>query len=129
MPPAASVVAAPEAPRPFARLCAAAGAVLAAVAVALAAYAAHGAEGLAQSRLQTAAAFAFGHGLALAALSPRAASRTARIALAAMLAGTLLFSGGVAASALAGTGSGVAPFGGTLLIASWLVYALAALRN
>ena len=110
------------------RLFAAGGALLAGCAVALAAYAAHGAEGLAQSRLQTAAAFAFGHGLALAALAPRATSRLACISLAGLLAGTLLFAGGVAAAALGASG-GTAPFGGTLLIAAWLLYAVAALRS
>jgi uncharacterized membrane protein YgdD (TMEM256/DUF423 family) len=111
------------------RLLAAGGALLAGCAVALAAYAGHGAEGLAQSRLQTAAAFAFGHGLALASLAPRAASRLVRIALAGLLAGTLLFAGGVAAAALGASGGGTAPFGGTLLIAAWLLYAVAALRS
>lgn len=130
MSPASGSAAAPQPPQRFGRRAlAAAGAVLAAAAVALAAYAAHGAEGLAQSRLQTAAAFAFGHGLALAALAPRADARLARLALAALLLGALLFAGGVAASVLTGTGSAVAPFGGTLLIAGWLCYALAALRS
>ena len=111
------------------RLLAASGALLAACAVALSAYAAHGAEGLAQSRLQTAAVFAFGHGVALAALARHASGPLARIALCGLLAGTVLFGGGVAASALVGQGGGVAPFGGTLLIAAWLAYAASALRR
>ena len=127
--PTAVLPAVPGSPSRTGRALAASGAVLAAVAVALAAYAAHGVEAAAQSRLQTAAAFAFGHGLALAALSPQARSRFARGALAALLAGTLLFCGGVAATALAGAGGGLAPFGGTLLIAAWLAYAVAAFRS
>lgn len=112
-----------------ARLLAAAGALLLAVAVALAAYAAHGADGTAQSRLQTAAAFAFGHGLALVALAPGVRAWFAQLVLAVLLLGTVLFSGGVASSVLLGTGGAVAPFGGTLLIAGWLAWAAAALRG
>ena len=63
------------------RWLAATGAVLAALAVALAAYAAHAASADAQSRLQLAAVFAFGHGIALAALAPRAQRRIGRSAL------------------------------------------------
>lgn len=111
------------------RLLAASGAVCAACAVALAAYAAHGVEGLAQARLQTAAWFAFGHGVALAALAAHAGGKPGRVALAAMLAGTLLFCGGIVAGTVFGAGSAVAPFGGSLLIAAWLLYAVAALRR
>ena len=67
------------------------GGALAAAAIALSAYAAHAAAGPDQSRLQTAALFAFGHGLALAAFAPRAASRGMRAALLALLAGVLQF--------------------------------------
>ena len=108
---------------------AAIGALLAGGAVALAAYAAHGVEGLAQTRLQTAAAFAFGHGLALAVLAERAERLLDRSALYVLLAGTALFCGGVVAGTLFGTGSVVAPLGGTLLIAGWLLYAASALRG
>ena len=101
---------------------AAAGAVLCAVAVALSAYAAHAAAGPDQSRLQTAALFAFGHGLALAAFAPRAASRGMRAALFTLLAGVLLFSGSLVAEALFGLRPRLAPFGGTLLIAGWLLF-------
>lgn len=111
------------------RLLAASGAVGAACAVALSAYAAHGVEGLAQARLQTAAVFAFGHGVALAALAAHAGRRLARLALVAMLVGTLLFCGGIVAGTLFGVGGGVAPFGGSLLIVAWLLYAVAALRR
>lgn len=111
------------------RALAAAGALCAGAAVALAAYASHGAEGLVQARLQLASAFGFGHGLALAALAPQARGRLSRAALAAMLPGTLLFAGGIAVAALAGTRAAVAPAGGLLLIAAWLAWALAALRD
>lgn len=111
------------------RALAAIGALLAAGAVALAAYAAHGVDGLAQSRLQTASAFAFGHGLALVALAPRAQGRLARAALGILLAGALLFCGGLVVGTLFGTGAALAPFGGSLLIAGWLLYAAAAVRG
>lgn len=111
------------------RLLAASGALLAAAAVALSAYAAHGVDEPARGRLMTAAVFAFGHGVALAALAPRAASRLACAALAGLLVGVLCFSGGVTASALAGHGGGLAPFGGSVLIVAWLLFAAAAARR
>lgn len=100
---------------------AAAGAWLAGIAVALSAYAAHAVEGTQQVRLQTAALFAFGHGLALAAFAIRAASRGMGIGLFALLAGVLLFSGSLVAEALFGLRPRLAPFGGALLIAGWLL--------
>ena len=105
------------------------GALLAGGAVALAAYASHGAEALAQGRLHTAAAFAFGHGLALATLAARAERALERAALYVLLAGTALFCGGLVAGTLFGAGSGVAPLGGGLLIAGWLLHAASALRG
>ena len=111
------------------RLLGAGGSLLAAFGVALAAYAAHGAEGVAQTRLAQAAAFAFGHGLALAALAPLAAGRLATAALAAMLAGVLLFSGSLAGAALLGWPTALAPFGGTLMIGGWLLHGFARLRG
>lgn len=120
---AVAVIATP----PGVRVLAASGALLAAAAVALGAYAAHGMDGLAQSRLQTASALAFGHGAALAALAPQARRPLARIALAALLLGALLFCGGLVAGALLGAGMAIAPAGGMLLIAGWLLYAVAAL--
>lgn len=111
------------------RWLAAAGALLAAAAVALSAYAAHAAQGEAQARLFTAAVFAFGHGIALAALAPVARRRLAAIALAGLLLGTLLFCGGVVVRQTLGVSLGVAPLGGGLLVLSWLLYAAAALRR
>lgn len=111
------------------RLLVAAGAVLAAAAVALAAYAAHGASGLEQGRLLHAALFAFGHGVALAALAPQASRRLGRLALMLMLAGVLLFSGSLVAAVFLDTSTGLAPSGGSLMILAWLLYAADALRR
>lgn len=112
-----------------ARALAAAGAVLAALAVALSAYAAHVADPAAQSRLQTAAVFAFGHGVALAALAPRARRRLGQCALAALLLGVLVFAGGLAMAYFAGTSTRLLPYGGSLMILAWLVYAADAVRR
>jgi uncharacterized membrane protein YgdD (TMEM256/DUF423 family) len=111
------------------RRLAAIGAWLCAAAVALSAYAAHAATGLAQSRLQTAAMFAFGHGLALAALAPRAATRGVRAGLRVLLAGVLMFSGSLVAEVLFGLRPRLAPFGGTLLILAWLWLGVMAWRK
>jgi len=106
-----------------------AGALLAAASVALSAYASHAASGAGQATLQAAAAIAFGHGVALAALSPLARGRLAATALLAMLLGTLLFSGGIVVAHFADVAARTAPFGGTLLIAAWLAWAFDALRR
>lgn len=107
----------------------ASGALLAAAAVALSAYAAHGVQGDAQSRLQTAALFAFGHGIALAALAPWARRRLGLVALVGLLSGVLLFSGSLVGSHVLGESVGLAPFGGSLLILAWLLYAADAMRG
>lgn len=107
----------------------ASGALLAAAAVALSAYAAHGEHGDAQSRLQTAALFAFGHGIALAALAPWAKRRLALVALVGLLSGVLLFSGSLVGSHLLGESLGLAPLGGSVLILAWLLYAADAVRG
>lgn len=107
-----------------------AGAVLAAAAVALSAWAAHGvADAQVAARLQMAALFGFGHGLALAALAPWVRRRLGLAALCLLLAGTLLFSGSLAGQALAGWPTRLAPAGGLALIAGWLLWALDALRR
>ena len=111
------------------RMLAASGALLAAAAVALSAYAAHASEGVAQANLQLAALFGFGHGLALAALARSTASRFALIALALLLVGTVLFSGALVAKSLFGMASTLAPLGGSTLIIGWLLYAVASLRG
>ena len=111
------------------RAFAASGAWLCACAVALAAYASHAVVGLPQARLQTAALFAFGHGLALLVLAPRSTSRGMRIGITALLAGVLLFSGSLAAEALFGLRPRLAPFGGMLLIGGWLLLGAAVLKK
>jgi uncharacterized membrane protein YgdD (TMEM256/DUF423 family) len=111
------------------RWLAAGGALYAAIAVALAAYAAHIASGPQQAHLQLAALFAFGHGIALAALAPGAQRRLARIALSGLWWGVLLFAGSLAANALAQWPVALAPVGGSLLIAAWLLYCIDLLRR
>lgn len=106
------------------------GGVLAAVSVGLGAYAAHGvADAQAQSSLQTAALYAFGHGIALAALSAGTARLLGRVGLYLLLVGTLLFAGSLAGNALAQLGSPLAPVGGIGMILGWLLWALDALRR
>jgi len=113
-----------------ARLLAAAGALLAAAAVALSAYAAHAA---AQpddvQRLHSAALFAFGHGIALAALVPRRPRFFRTLALVLLLLGTLVFSGSLAGAALSGMTTRFAPIGGSMMILAWVLYAVDALRR
>ena len=68
--------------------------MLAASAVALSAYAAHGiGDPLAQSRLHTAALQAFGHGAVLAVLGPASLNLLGRTALYVLLLGVLLVGG------------------------------------
>ena len=76
-----------------------------------------------------AAAFGFGHGLALAALAPFAHAGIGRIALATMLAGVLLFSGSLAGGGLLGWSTALAPFGGTLMLLGWLLHGWHRLRG
>jgi uncharacterized membrane protein YgdD (TMEM256/DUF423 family) len=113
-----------------ARLLAASGGVLAAFAVALSAYAAHaGADPHAQARLQTAAVFAFGHGIALAALAPPARRALTRGLLGALLLGVIVFAGGLAAAHFFGASTRLVPYGGSLMILAWLGYAVDAMRR
>ncbi|MBD9368660.1 DUF423 domain-containing protein [Xanthomonas sp. XNM01] len=112
------------------RSLAATGAVLAALAIGLSAYAAHGVDdGQARVNLQTASLYAFGHGVVLAMLAPRTPAGLARWALVGLLLGTLLFAGSVTGGALLGWPTRLAPTGGMLLMASWLTYAVAMLRR
>ncbi|HEY5972463.1 MAG TPA: DUF423 domain-containing protein [Pseudoxanthomonas sp.] len=107
-----------------------AGALLAAAAIALSAYAAHGvSDAHAQSNLQTAAMYAFGHGVALAALGAGTTRSLGRAGLFLLLLGTLLFSGSLALNVLAQVGSKLAPVGGICLILGWTSWALDALRR
>jgi uncharacterized membrane protein YgdD (TMEM256/DUF423 family) len=106
-----------------------AGALLAAAAVALSAYAAHVSTGAGQGLLETAAAMAFGHGVALAVLARMSQRSLGILALVALLLGTLLFSGGLFVAQVADVHARIAPFGGALLIIAWVAYAIDALRG
>lgn len=109
---------------------AAVGAVLAALAIGASAYAAHGiADAHARGNLQTASVYAFAHGVALLVLRQAPASRLRWLALVGLLLGTLLFAGSLAGGALLGWPTRLAPFGGTLLMASWLLLAIDAVRR
>src|SRR3546814_4208328 len=100
----------------FSRALRAIAALLAALAVAAAAYASHGLSGDAQMRLSLAAAFAFGHGVALLVLAGFAVKLRFRVVLLTMLLGLLLFAGSLAAAALWGASTALAPYGGSTLI-------------
>jgi uncharacterized membrane protein YgdD (TMEM256/DUF423 family) len=111
----------------FLALC---GGLLAGVSVGLSAYAAHGlADPLMQSRLQNAALFAFGHGLALAALAPSTTRRLGSVGLYLLLLGTLLFAGSLAGAVFLGTPTTAAPYGGSALMLGWLAWAIDAVRR
>lgn len=106
------------------------GGLLAAVAIGLSAYASHGVgEAHAQSNLNTAALYLFGHGAVLAILGPASLNRWGRAALYVLLLGVLLFSGSLAGGVLAGWSTRLAPAGGMALMAGWLLLAVAALRR
>lgn len=103
-------------------------ALLCAVSVALAAYASHGVEGESARRLGMAAAFAFAHGLALVALATRV-SDWALAGKLAMLTGVLLFSGSLAAAVFLQAPTTLAPAGGLLLMAGWVILAIDFLKS
>jgi uncharacterized membrane protein YgdD (TMEM256/DUF423 family) len=111
------------------RYLAAIGSLLAGLSVALSAYAMHAAAPDAQGRMLQAAVFAFAHGLALTALAPLAQRPTGLLALAMLLAGAFLFCGSLLAAALLGLSPMLAPFGGALMIAGWLLHAYDRLRG
>lgn|SRR5690606_2110142 len=107
----------------FGRLAGAAGALCAGAGVGLAAYASHGATGQAAAWLQTAALFAFGHGVALALLGGLPARALRLAAVGVLLVGMLLFSGSLAGAALLGWPTSLAPFGGGLMMLGWVLLA------
>ncbi len=112
------------------RWTAAAGSVLAALAIALAAYAAHGIDQApVRAGVQTASLYAFGHGVALAALARAAVRPLGKVALGMLLLGTLLFCGSVAAGALLGWPTRLAPAGGMLMMGGWLLWAVHVCRR
>ena len=100
------------------------GAACIAAAVALAALASHAVQGPGQGRLQLAAALAFGHGLALVALSPATTRRLGRIALLVSYLGMLLFCGSLVFSVFAQWPTTFAPLGGMAMIGGWLLLAI-----
>lgn len=103
---------------------AAAGALLAGIAIALGAYAAHGLPADAAARLQTPLLYLLVHGVALVALAPRQRNTIQLMALLGFLAGVLLFCGSVIGAVLAGWPTVLAPFGGSLLVVAWVVLAV-----
>jgi uncharacterized membrane protein YgdD (TMEM256/DUF423 family) len=112
------------------------GALAGAAAVALSAWLAHGAPArLDAARLgmaQSAATMLGWHALALLAVglwAERRASRWPHLAGGAFVLGLLLFCGGVLGAAAGVRLGPIAPAGGTLLIAGWLLLLPAALRR
>jgi len=106
------------------------GALLAAAAIGLSAYAAHGvSEPLAQSHLDMAALYAFAHGAVLAALGPRSQGMAGRLGLYLLLLGTLLFAGSLVGNALWHWPTRLAPIGGSALMLGWVLLAFDALRR
>ena len=112
-----------------ARALATAGALACALAVALGAYASHGLDGENARRAGLAALFAFGHGLALQVLLRNQAGRLRLAAGAVLLAGLLLFAGSLCGAVFLGWPMRLAPAGGLLLIASWLIIAVDTFRR
>jgi uncharacterized membrane protein YgdD (TMEM256/DUF423 family) len=108
---------------------AATGAFFCAAAIGLGAYGAHAAEPVARERIATACLYLLVHGVALAVLAPRQQGRIELAALIAWSSGGLLFSGSLLLAALYQVRPALAPVGGMLLIAAWLLQAIAALRR
>ncbi len=106
------------------------GGLLAAAAIGLSAYASHGvSEALAQSHLNTAALYAFGHGVVLVGLGASSVNQLGRGALYVLLVGTLLFSGSLVGNVLMQWPTTLAPAGGITLMGGWVLLALSALRR
>ena len=103
-------------------------ALLCGLSVGLAAYGAHAADPLVGRRLSIAAAFAFGHALALLVLRSRSGA-LATAARACFLAGIALFCGSLVGAALYALPTTLAPTGGTLLMLGWLCAAVDLLRK
>ena len=112
------------------RFFAAFGALACACAVGLGAYAAHAVDDpVAKGRLDVAVLYLAIHGLALCILAPRQTRRLELVVLSCWCAGALLFSGSLIGAALWNVPTTFAPFGGSLLIAAWLMQALASVRR
>lgn len=105
---------------------AAAGAVVAALAIGLSAWASHGLQpGREQHNVLMACVFAFGHGVSWLALVPQAHGRLWRAGLGLQALGVLLFCGSLVGNAVAGMPTAAAPAGGIALMAGWLLLAVA----
>jgi uncharacterized membrane protein YgdD (TMEM256/DUF423 family) len=111
------------------RLLGALGGLAAASAIALGAYASHGAEGRAQAWLQTAAACLLVHGLALLCLTPLTPRRLGQGGLLLLALGMLLFCGSLVGAALLGWPTRLAPLGGISFILGWLLLGFDRLRG
>lgn len=107
----------------------AAGALLAGLSVGLSAYASHAASGDAQAALQTAAVFAFGHGIVLVVLGRAVRGALEMTSLLMLLLGTLLFAGALVSRYLFAGPAFYAPWGGMLTMLGWALQAVAALRR
>ena len=106
------------------------GGSFAACAVALSAYAMHATlDPHAREQVVIAAAFAFGHGLALAALARHGAHWLGALSLSALFVGVVLFAGSLVGAAVAHAPTTFAPLGGMITIAGWLLFALHSLRR
>lgn len=120
----------PSAPPPFERVAAALAALQCAAAVALGAYAAHAASIEAAGRLERASLYLFLHGIAVIGLSGRRPpTLPVRLVCLLLLAGSLLFGGSLTGAALFGLSTALAPWGGMMMIAGWLLAAYAVLRR
>lgn len=114
---------------PMLRLQASSGAVLAALAIGLSAWAAHGLPpGRGQHNVLMASLFCFGHGVAWIALARQAGNRCWMLGLGAQAIGVLLFCGSLLGNVLAGWPTRLAPAGGIALMAGWLLLAIAVWR-
>jgi uncharacterized membrane protein YgdD (TMEM256/DUF423 family) len=100
------------------------GALLAAAAIGLSAWASHGLEpGRAQYNVLLACVYAFAHGAVLVLAAGRVRTVAGVLALWLLLAGMLLFAGSLVGNALAGWPTAAAPLGGMTMIAGWLLLA------
>ena len=106
------------------------GGLLAALSIGLSAWGAHAlGPGREQHNLLLACLYGFAHGAVLVLAAARVSGRGGALALWLLLAGVLLFAGSLAGSALLGWPTRLAPAGGLLMMAGWLLLALWPLRG
>lgn len=111
--------------RQWGRCQASTGAVLAALAIGLSAWASHGLpSGREQHNVLMACVFAFGHGVAWLALGRQLPGRWAGAGLGLQVIGVLLFCGSLVGNVVAGWPTRLAPAGGMALMAGWLLLAV-----